>query len=109
MRSGATDSNKARFTGEGRYFGGAMLAAPEAELDNGMLDLLMLKEISLPNSSGPCRKFIRTHLKIRKYFFKKFEDLLLQARSRLFWILTENPRISGSNLRSTPRILKLLI
>ena len=31
----------------GRYFGGGMHAAPEAELDDGLLDLLMLKEISL--------------------------------------------------------------
>ena len=30
----------------GRYFGGAMHAAPEAELDDGLLDLLMLKVLN---------------------------------------------------------------
>ena len=29
----------------GKYFGGGMCAAPEAELDNGLLDLLILQEI----------------------------------------------------------------
>ena len=29
----------------GRYFGGAMHAAPQAELDDGLLDLLILKVV----------------------------------------------------------------
>ncbi len=36
----------------GRYFGGAMHAAPEAELDDGLLDLLMLKEISVTSAKN---------------------------------------------------------
>ena len=36
----------------GRYFGGAMHAAPEAELDDGLLDLLMLKEISVASAKN---------------------------------------------------------
>jgi len=36
----------------GRYFGGAMHAAPEAGLDDGLLDLLMLKEISVVSAKN---------------------------------------------------------
>ena len=49
----------------GRYFGGAMHAAPEAELDDGLLDLLMLKEISVAKFLWHLPKIYKgTHLKI---------------------------------------------
>ena len=36
----------------GRYFGGAMHSVPEAELDDGLLDLLILKEISVASAKN---------------------------------------------------------
>ena len=46
----------------GRYFGGAMHAAPEAELDDGLLDLLMLKEISVAKFLLHLPKIINVHI-----------------------------------------------
>jgi len=56
----------------GGYFGGAMHAAPEAELDDGLLDLLMLKEISVAKFLWHLPKIYKgTHLKIPEIFFSK--------------------------------------
>ena len=48
----------------GRYFGGAMHAAQEAELDDGLLDLLMLKEISVASTKN-----------IQRYTFEDFRNI----------------------------------
>jgi len=56
----------------GRYFGGGMHAAPEAELDDGLLDLLMLKEISLVKFLWHLPKiYMGTHLKLPVVYFQK--------------------------------------
>ena len=58
----------------GRYFGGGMHAAPEAELDDGLLDLLMLKEISLVKFLWHLPKiYMGTHLKLPVVYFQKVQ------------------------------------
>jgi len=77
----------------GRYFGGAMHAAPEVELDDGLLDLLMLKEFLWQNFCGVYQKYTKVHIRrFQKYFFKKFVNSLLKVLNRLFSISTVSLR-----------------
>ena len=95
----------------GRYFGGAMLAAPEAELDNGMLDLLMLKEISLAKFLWHLPKIYKgTHLKIPEVFFQKVRKFTASSTEQIILDIDgESPGYLEATFEVLPRILKLII
>ena len=95
----------------GRYFGGAMLAAPEAELDNGMLDLLMLKEISLAKFLLHLPKIYKgTHLNIPEVFFQKVRRFTASSTEQIILDIDgESPGYLEATFEVLPRILKLLI
>ena len=95
----------------GRYFGGAMLAAPEAELDNGMLDLLMLKEISLIKFLWHLPKIYKgTHLKIPEVFFQKVRRFSASSTEQIILDIDgESPGYLEATFEVLPRILKLII
>ena len=95
----------------GRYFGGAMLAAPEAELDNGMLDLLMLKEISLAKFLWHLPKIYKgTHLKIPEVFFQKVRRFTASSTEQIILDIDgESPGYLEATFEVLPRILKLII
>ena len=95
----------------GRYFGGAMLAAPEAELDNGMLDLLMLKEISLAKFLWHLPKIYEgTHLKIPEVFFQKVRRFSASSTEQIILDIDgESPGYLEATFEVLPRILKLII
>ena len=95
----------------GRYFGGAMLAAPEAELDNGMLDLLMLKETSLAKFLWHLPKIYNgTHLKIPEVFFQKVRRFTASSTEQIILDIDgESPGYLEATFEVLPRILKLII
>ena len=95
----------------GRYFGGAMLAAPEAELDNGMLDLLMLKEISLAKFLWHLPKIYKgKHLKIPEVFFQKVRRFTASSTEQIILDIDgESPGYLEATFEVLPRILKLII
>ena len=95
----------------GRYFGGAMLAAPEAELDNGMLDLLMLKEISLAKFLWHLPKIYKgNHLKIPEVFFQKVRRFTASSTEQIILDIDgESPGYLEATFEVLPRILKLII
>ena len=95
----------------GRYFGGAMLAAPEAELDDGMLDLLMLKEISLAKFLWHLPKIYKgTHLKIKEVFFQKVRRFTASSTEQIILDIDgESPGYLEATFEVLPRILKLII
>ena len=95
----------------GRYFGGAMLAAPEAELDNGMLDLLMLKEISLAKFLWHLPKIYKgTHLNIPEVFFQKVRKFTASSTEQIILDIDgESPGYLEATFEVLPRILKLII
>jgi len=95
----------------GCYFGGAMLAAPEAKLDNGMLDLLMLKEISLAKFLWHLPKIYNgTHLKIPEVFFQKVRRFTASSTEQIILDIDgESPGYLEATFEVLPRILKLII
>ena len=95
----------------GRYFGGAMLAAPEAELDNGMLDLLMLKEISLAKFLWHLPKIYKgTHLNIPEVFFQKVRRFTASSTEQIILDIDgESPGYLEATFEVLPKILKLII
>jgi len=95
----------------GRYFGGAMLAAPEAELDDGMLDLLMLKEISLAKFLWHLPKIYKgTHLKIPEVFYQKVRKFTASSTEKIILDIDgESPGYLEATFEVLPKILKLLI
>jgi len=95
----------------GRYFGGAMLAAPEAELDNGMLDLLMLKEISLAKFLWHLPKIYKgTHLKIPEVFYQKVRKFTASSTEQIILDIDgESPGYLKATFEVLPKILKLII
>ena len=95
----------------GRYFGGAMLAAPEAELDNGMLDLLMLKEISLAKFLWHLPKIYKgTHLKIPEVYFQKVRKFTASSTEQIFLDIDgESPGYLEATFEVLPKILKIMI
>ena len=95
----------------GRYFGGAMLAAPEAELDNGMLDLLILKEISLAKFIWHLPKIYKgTHLKLPEVFFQKVHKFTASSKEQIVLDIDgESPGYLEATFEVLPRIMKLLI
>ena len=95
----------------GRYFGGGMHAAPEAELDDGLLDLLMLKEISLVKFLWHLPKiYMGTHLKLPVVYFQKVRKFTaLSSEQVILDIDGESPGTLEATFDILPRILKLQI
>ena len=93
----------------GRYFGGAMHAAPEAELDDGLLDLLMLKEISVAKFLWHLPKIYKgTHLKIPEVYFQKVRKFnALSSEQVILDIDGESPGYLEATFEILPRILNL--
>ena len=95
----------------GCYFGGSMLAAPEAEIDDGMLDLLMLKEISLAKFLWHLPKIYKgTHLKIPEVLFQKVSKFSAKSEEQVILDIDgESPGYLEATFEVLPRILKLII
>ena len=95
----------------GRYFGGAMHAAPEAELDDGLLDLLMLKEISVAKFLWHLPKIYKgTHLKIPEIFFQKVRKLTAESSEQVILDIDgESPGYLAATFEVLPKILNLQI
>jgi len=95
----------------GRYFGGAMHAAPEAELDDGLLDLLMLKEISVAKFLWYLPKIYKgTHLKIPEIFFQKVRKFTAESSEQVILDIDgESPGYLAATFEVLPKILNLQI
>ena len=95
----------------GRYFGGAMHAAPEAELDDGLLDLLMLKEISVAKFLWHLPKIYKgTHLKIPEIFFQKVRKFTAESSGQVILDIDgESPGYLAATFEVLPKILNLQI
>jgi len=95
----------------GRYFGGAMHAAPEAELDDGLLDLLMLKEISVAKFLWHLPKIYKgTHLKIPEIFFQKVRKFTAESSEQVILDIDgESPGYLAATFEILPKILNLQI
>ena len=95
----------------GRYFGGAMHAAPEAELDDGLLDLLMLKEISVAKFLWHLPKIYKgTHLKIPEIFFQKVRKFTAESSEQVILDIDgESPGYLFATFEVLPKILNLQI
>ena len=95
----------------GRYFGGAMHAAPQAELDDGLLDLLMLKEISLAKFLWHLPKIYRgTHLELPEIYFRKVRKFTaISSEQVILDIDGESPGYLEATFEILPKILKLQI
>ncbi len=95
----------------GRYFGGAMHAAPEAELDDGLLDLLMLKEISVAKFLWHLPKIYKgTHLKIPEIFFQKVRKFTAESSEQVILDIDgESPGYLAATFEVLQKILNLQI
>ena len=95
----------------GRYFGGAMHAAPQADLDDGLLDLLMLKEISLAKFLWHLPKIYRgTHLELPEIYFRKVRKFTaISSEQVILDIDGESPGYLEATFEILPKILKLQI
>ncbi len=95
----------------GRYFGGAMHAAPEAELEDGLLDLLMLKEISVAKFLWHLPKIYKgTHLKIPEIFFQKVRKFTAESSEQVILDIDgESPGYLAATFEVLPKILNLQI
>jgi len=95
----------------GRYFGGAMHAAPEAELDDGLLDLLMLEEISVAKFLWHLPKIYKgTHLKIPEIFFQKVRKFTAESSEQVILDIDgESPGYLAATFEVLPKILNLQI
>ena len=95
----------------GRYFGGAMHAAPEAELDDGLLDLLMLKEISVAKFLWHLPKIYKgTHLKIPEIFFQKVRKFTAESSEQVILDIDgESPGYLAATFEVLPKLLNLQI
>ena len=95
----------------GRYFGGAMHAAPEAELDDGFLDFLMLKEISVAKFLWHLPKIYKgTHLKIPEIFFQKVRKFTAESSEQVILDIDgESPGYLAATFEVLPKILNLQI
>ena len=95
----------------GRYFGGAMHAAPEAKMDDGLLDLLMLKEISVAKFLWHLPKIYKgTHLKIPEIFFQKVRKFTAESSEQVILDIDgESPGYLAATFEVLPKILNLQI
>ena len=95
----------------GRFFGGAMHAAPEAELDDGLLDLLMLKEISLARFLWHLPKIYKgTHLELPEIHFQKVRKFTAESSEQVILDIDgESPGYLEATFEVLPKILNLQI
>ena len=95
----------------GRFFGGGMHAAPEAELDDGLLDLLMLKEISLAKFLRHLPKIYKgTHLELPEIFYQKVRKFTAQSSEQVILDIDgESPGYLEATFEILPKILKMQI
>ena len=95
----------------GRYFGGAMHAAPEAELDDGLLDLLMLKEISLARFLWHLPKIYKgTHLELPEIHFQKVRKFTAESSEQVILDIDgESPGYLEATFEVLPKILNLQV
>ena len=86
-----------------------MHAAPQAELDDGLLDLLMLKEISVAKFLWHLPKIYKgTHLKIPEVYFQKVRKFnALSSEQVILDIDGESPGYLEATFEILPRILNL--
>ena len=87
------------------------MAAPEAELDYGMLDLIMLKEISLAKFLWHLPKIYKgSHLNIPEVFFQKVHKLTASSKELVILDIDgESPGYLEATFEVLPRILKMRI
>ena len=95
----------------GRFFGGGMYVAPEAELDDGFLDLLILKEISVLKFLLHIPKIYNgTHLQIPEIFCQKVQRFNVLSKEKVILDIDgESPGYLDANFEILPRILNLRI
>jgi len=95
----------------GRFFGGGMYAAPEAELDDGFLDLLILKEISILKFLLYFPKIYNgTHLHIPEIFFQKVQRFNVSSKEKVILDIDgESPGYLDANFEIVPSALTLRI
>ena len=95
----------------GRYFGGAMHVAPKAKLDDGFLDLLMLKEISVAKFLWHLPKIYKgTHLKIPEIYFQKVRKFTAESSEQVILDIDgESPGYLAATFEVLPKILNLQI
>ena len=88
-----------------------MNAAPEAALDDGLLDLLMLKEISVAKFLSHLPKIYKgTHLKIPEIFFQKVRRFTAESSEQVILdIDREFLEYFAATFEVLPRILKMRI
>ena len=93
----------------GRFFGGGMYAAPEAELDDGFLDLLILKEISVLKFFLNFPKIYKgTHLQIPEIFFQKVQRFKVSSQEKVILDIDgESPGYLDASFEIIPKILNL--
>ena len=95
----------------GQFFGGGMNVAPEAELDDGFLDLLILKEVSLLNLLLHLPKIYRgTHLLSPEVFYLKVKSFdVTSVEKILLDIDGEASFFSQARFEILPKILNIKI
>ena len=95
----------------GRFFGGAMHAAPEAELDDGLLDLLMLKKISLARFLWHLPKIYKgTHLELPEIHFQKVRKFTAESTEKVILDIDgESPGYLEATFEILPKILNLQV
>lgn len=95
----------------GRFFGGGMYAAPEAELDDGFLDLLILKEVSVLKFLLHLPKIYKgAHLHIPEIFFQKVQRFKVSSQEMVILDIDgESPGYLDANFEILPKILNLRV
>ena len=95
----------------GKYFGGGMYAAPEAELDNGLLDLIILKEISVVKFLWHLPKiYTGKHLQIPEIFFQKVQKFTVSSPEEVILDIDgESPGYLEAIFEILPKALNLYI
>ena len=95
----------------GRFFGGGMYVAPEAELDDGFLDLLILKEVSVFKFLLHLPKiYIGSHLQIPEIFFQKVRRFNVSSQEKVILDIDgESPGYLDASFEILPKVLNLQI
>ena len=95
----------------GKYFGGGMNAAPEAELDDGLLDLLILREMSVLKFLWHLPKiYTGTHMKIPEIFFQKVYKFKVSSSEEVILDIDgESPGYLEASFEVLPKVLNLKI
>ena len=88
-----------------------MFVAPESELDDGLMDLLMLKEISLAKFLWHLPKIYKgTHLKLPEVYFQKVRKFTAQSSEMVILDIDgESPGYLEATFEVLPRILNLQV